>query len=337
MKDIKVSICCITYNHEDYIEDAIKSFINQRTNFKYEIIIQDDASIDATPDIINEYQNRYPNIIKPIYRKENLGSKSLSAVLENVFKAAKGKYIAVCEGDDYWIDENKLQKQFDYLEKHNDVSLCFHNANYLMMNSNQVINNDKINIFGKYKTNNNYYNAGNINQCELLAKHAVPTASLFFRRKYVFNLPTYYTKAPCADLPLKLYLGSVGKCFYDTSSMAVYRKNTQISIMNKWGKDGEKRKLKRTLCFLKMIRDFNNATENRYAGEMYIYKQKFILEQLMRQKKFKIILNNKKLFNLYKQYYSNDCFGVKLFMKVYFKKIYLYYRIRKECDKNNGN
>src|SRR5690606_25688557 len=127
---ILVSIVCITYNHEDFIADTIESFLMQQTNFKFEILIHDDASTDKTADIIKAYEKQYPHLIKPIYQTENQYSKGVPVEIFN-FERAKGKYIAQCEGDDYWIDPFKLQKQIDYLEKHPQCSLVFHSAMFI--------------------------------------------------------------------------------------------------------------------------------------------------------------------------------------------------------------
>jgi glycosyltransferase involved in cell wall biosynthesis len=128
MNNILVSICIITYNQEKYIAEALNSFLIQKTDFDFEILIHDDASTDKTPQIIKEYEEKYPNIIKPIYQTENKYSKGVSVDLAYNFPRAKGKYIAVCEGDDYWIDRNKLQIQIDYMEKHPQCALCVHAA-----------------------------------------------------------------------------------------------------------------------------------------------------------------------------------------------------------------
>lgn len=123
-----VSILCITYNHERYIGDAIEGFLKQETDFSFEIIVQDDASIDKTADIIREYEKKYPKIIKPIYNKENQYSKCPSSIILPLLKASKGKYIAFCEGDDYWTDPLKLQKQIKEMKKHPECLLSFHPA-----------------------------------------------------------------------------------------------------------------------------------------------------------------------------------------------------------------
>lgn len=115
--EVVVSAYCLAYNHEKYIKSALEGFVSQKTDFKYEVFVHDDASTDKTADIINQYAKRYPNIIKPILQKENQYSKGVDISQEIIFPRMKGKYVAICEGDDYWCDNNKLQKQVDFLEK----------------------------------------------------------------------------------------------------------------------------------------------------------------------------------------------------------------------------
>ena len=113
---VMVSICCITYNQEEYIRDALDGFLSQETDFSYEVLIHDDASTDGTADIIREYARQYPEIIKPILQTENQYAKGLTNVSGTYnFPRAKGRYIAMCEGDDYWTDPHKLQRQRNIL------------------------------------------------------------------------------------------------------------------------------------------------------------------------------------------------------------------------------
>lgn len=125
-KDITVSILCATFNHEDFIEDAIHGFLSQKTTFPFEVIIRDDASSDRTAKIIKSFADKYPDIIKPIFETVNQYPHiKAMPILRN---RAMGKYLAYCEGDDYWIDPLKLQKQVDYLESHPNVSLLETNS-----------------------------------------------------------------------------------------------------------------------------------------------------------------------------------------------------------------
>lgn len=122
-KDVLVSICCITYNQEKYIGHAIESFLMQQTNFKYEILVGDDCSTDATRTIIEDYRQKYPDIINFIKNPKNMGGTKNQA---NLMRQAKGKYIAICDGDDYWIDSLKLQKQVGFLDENPDCVICCH-------------------------------------------------------------------------------------------------------------------------------------------------------------------------------------------------------------------
>ncbi|MBQ9591392.1 MAG: glycosyltransferase [Paludibacteraceae bacterium] len=132
MKNPLVSICCITYNHAPFIRQALDGFLMQeaptgveRDEEWLEILVHDDASTDGTDAIIREYASKYPTKIYPLYEQENQYSKGVIVDGFN-YKRARGKYIAYCEGDDYWTDAQKLRKQVDFMESHPDYSLCFH-------------------------------------------------------------------------------------------------------------------------------------------------------------------------------------------------------------------
>ena len=156
-----VSIVCHTFNHEKFISETIEGFLKQKTDFLFEIILHDDASTDGTKEIITAYYEKYPSIIVPIYQNENKHSKRINIWTQYTFPKAKGKYIAICEGDDYWIDENKLQEQVNFLEQNENFSICWTNYNTIKGNilgeSNLRITEDyfKIdlnNIFDPYNT-----------------------------------------------------------------------------------------------------------------------------------------------------------------------------------------
>jgi len=127
-KEVLVSVCCLTYNHEEYLRDTLEGFLMQRTDFPFEILINDDASTDATAAIVREYAEKYPELIRPFYQKVNLYSQGKDLCLEVLYPNARGKYIALCEGDDYWTDPDKLQMQVDFLEAHPEYSACVHDT-----------------------------------------------------------------------------------------------------------------------------------------------------------------------------------------------------------------
>lgn len=126
MKEYSLSIICLVYNHENYLRKTLDGFVNQKTKYSYEVIIHDDASTDASPQIIKEYEEKYPDIFHPIYQKENQYSQGKKITLDYIVPKLKGKYIAFCEGDDYWCNENKIEVQIDFLEKNLEYSGITH-------------------------------------------------------------------------------------------------------------------------------------------------------------------------------------------------------------------
>lgn len=134
-----VSIRCMVYNHEKYIEQCLDGFLKQITNFPFEVIVHDDCSTDNSAKIIREYEKMFPSIVKPIYEKENQYSKGNEVLFSIIMPRMSGVFIAFCEGDDYWIDEHKLQKQVDYMLEHVECGLCFTDYNILYNNKNKLV------------------------------------------------------------------------------------------------------------------------------------------------------------------------------------------------------
>ncbi|MBQ7222335.1 MAG: glycosyltransferase [Bacteroidales bacterium] len=126
MNNVVVTIICLTYNHEKWIGDALEGFIRQEAPFDYEVLVHDDASDDRTPQIIAEYAEKYPDVIIPFYEKENQMSKGVVISKEILYPHIRGKYVALCEGDDCWTDPDKLKKQVEAMENHPDVDICAH-------------------------------------------------------------------------------------------------------------------------------------------------------------------------------------------------------------------
>ena len=127
-RPVKLSVTCMAYNHEEYIRQALEGFVSQRTDFPFEVLISDDASTDGTARIIREYAEKYPEIIRPFYQEKNLFSQGIDPLDAVLFPAARGEYLAACEGDDCWTDPEKLQRQVDFLDAHPDYSACVHNT-----------------------------------------------------------------------------------------------------------------------------------------------------------------------------------------------------------------
>lgn len=125
---IKVSVLCTAFNHEPYLRDALEGFVNQRTSFRFEVLVSDDASSDGTAAIIREYAEKYPDLIRPFLLEKNVFSQGIDIYETLLFPESRGQYLAACEGDDYWTDPDKLQLQVDFLDSHPEYSACVHNT-----------------------------------------------------------------------------------------------------------------------------------------------------------------------------------------------------------------
>lgn len=223
-----VSICCITYNHEKYITDALDSFLTQETTFPFEIIVHDDASTDKTAVIIREYEERYPKIIKPIYQTENQYSKGKGSIRNYVVPMIKGKYTASCEGDDFWTDPLKLQKQVEFLEENPEYTMCFHKV--------KVIDTKK-NFLGRYlgpKCNKSKA----ISVSEAVTGGIVHVSSRITRSDfYIKPRPNWIRNAKHGDYATALYIAAEGKIYYMNEVMSAYRTGVKGSMMTNFRKN----------------------------------------------------------------------------------------------------
>lgn len=221
-----VSICSITYNHAPYIRQCLDGFMMQQTDFQFEIIINDDCSTDGTTEIIREYAERYPNIIKPVYHDENQYSKGVHGMFAKFcYPRARGKYIALCEGDDYWTDPLKLQKQVDFLESHPDYVMCTHNWNIYVQNSNQYTCSNK--------SESRSYNLNDL----ICGDWLYQTLTVLYRRSSL-DTNRYNKYKVTRDYVLFYELLRNGKGYYLEGNMAVYRvHNSGVwSGVDFWGK-----------------------------------------------------------------------------------------------------
>ena len=217
---MKVSVCVPTYNHEKYIARMLEGALMQQTDFAYEIVIGDDASTDAAPTIIEEYAQRFPGKIRAYLHAHNLGPKEPKEFggRNNVLfllKACQGEYVALCEGDDYWTDPLKLQKQVDFLESHPDFSICHHDL--------EVIYED-----GSAGHSFNSKDQKLISGVEDLLEDRwfVGTASLMYRNFFrTEDFAAWHHRAAAGDWALVIQLAARGKIGYLPEIMGSYRKH----------------------------------------------------------------------------------------------------------------
>ena len=263
---IFVSVVMITYGHENYIREAIEGVLIQKVNFEIELIIADDNSPDNTESVVHSYSN-HPNChwIKYTKHKENKG------MMPNFIWAlnqAKGKYIALCEGDDYWTDPLKLQKQVDFLVENEDYVMCFHKTDNLLKNG--KIENSKYTCIDNKD--------GTFEQSDLINDNFIHTPSVVFKK--VFNeLPYWFQLCRVGDYPLYLFLSNFGKIRYLSNTMAIYRAEAGI-----WSSDKSIIREKKWLEMIVYVRQiFINRERKEDFDKKYNYfwdnYSKLILEK----------------------------------------------------------
>ena len=247
---MKVSVCMITYNHEKFISQAIESVLMQKTDFEYELVIGEDYSTDSTREIVKQYAEKYPDRIKTLLHPENLG---MQTNFTETLKACNGEYIALLEGDDYWTDPLKLQKQVDFLENNLDYFLCIHPCEFLIHKNNGSIIKNKQNInLIKYE-----YTVKN-----LLTNWAIPTASIVYRRNKKLILPDWFHEVASGDIALMMLHYKFGKIKLIEDYMSVYR----ISGKGVSGTHKGYEMIKyRTLLYYKL----NEYYKNEYQKEIF--------------------------------------------------------------------
>jgi len=209
MTEPTVSVGMITYNHAPYITRAIEGVLQQKTKFPFELIIGEDCSSDGTRKVVFEYQERYPHIIRVITSDRNVGAKENGY---RTWKACRGKYIALCEGDDYWTSPEKLQKQVDFLDNHPECAICFHNVTRVYDDGSHEPRNYCSDNQKKFSTVE-----------DLLVTNFIPTCSTMFRRGLFGEFPDWYYSMPMGDWPLHILNALHGKIGYINEVMGVYQ------------------------------------------------------------------------------------------------------------------
>ncbi|MBW4603172.1 MAG: glycosyltransferase [Calothrix sp. FI2-JRJ7] len=202
----------ITYNHEQFIVQALESVLMQQVNFDYEIVIGEDCSTDNTRDILIRYQKEYPDKIRLLLPDKNLG---MHDNLIQTLKACRGNYIALIEGDDYWTSPYKLQKQVDFLDTHPDYTICFHNALYLCHDGSTLEYHKAL--------PQKVFNLEDL----LLFNNLMPTASIIYRQGFIHEFPDWIYKVDFVDRIIQLFASQHGNIGYIDEIMSVYRLHSQ--------------------------------------------------------------------------------------------------------------
>ena len=215
-----ISVICITYNHINYIKSCIESILIQKTNYSFEIIIHDDASYDGTAEIVKYFQRKFPDKIFPTFQKNNQFSQGVDIFKNFIFPKVRGKYVAICEGDDYWTDPYKLEKQANFLEAHPEASICFHPVTVHWDN----------NIYPdtEFPSPQLRFNKKILNVSDLLKHNFIQTNSVMYR--WIFH-KSAFSIFPDNILPCDWYLhllhAQTGNIIFINENMSVYRKHSK--------------------------------------------------------------------------------------------------------------
>lgn len=274
---ILVSACIVTYNHEDYIRKCLEGAINQNVNFKYEVIVGVDKSTDGTLAICEEFKERYPDLIHLYKHETNLG---MLGNWMHSLNSCEGKYIAVCEGDDFWTDPLKLQKQIDYLEKNPDVSMCFHPSKIVYVNNqapNKIVGPKGIINKKEYKFSIPEVIGGRL---------GITTATMVFRSEILLAAPLWVQKVVFGDVALKLILGTNGKIgFIGGKHMSIYNRGVHNAWSHNEGKsmDWEEERLKN---HFQVLDYYDEYTEFKYKKYVDKQKKKMLLQYILNMQKF---------------------------------------------------
>ena len=302
--EIKVSIICNTYNHEKFIRDALDSFVNQKTNFPCEILIHDDASTDDTSRIIKAYWQKYPDLIYPIFQKSNQYSQGIKISQNFQFPRVRGKYVATCEGDDYWIDSYKLQKQYDALESNQGIDICAHSA--IMLHNGKKYEIERSKKDKLFSPEDVILGGGGF----------VATSSLMYRKELNDAIPPFRVFLPL-DYTLQIHGALRGGMLYLHEKMSVYRLQSSNSAWSsRMAADSSSFNL-HIQKIIKMLEILNEDTDYHY-NESILKRIEYVnFLNLRRQNKFGEILSNRKIMDI-----LNSTEKAKIFVKYMLQKVH---------------
>ena len=321
---IEVSIFCLCFNHEQYIERCLDSFLNQKVDFNVEIIIHDDASNDNSIEIIKRYQKNYPSIIKPIFEKENQYSKGINIENSIMPKYAKGKYIAICEGDDYWTDPYKLAIQVEMFKQFDHCTYVVHKTKCVDLKDNLI-------RYIPSKNNGSALLKREQIVPKIIVEYQFHTTSYMFRKtdydKYCNDLPEFAKRMKVGDYALQLYFSNLGDTVYVDRTMSAHVDGTVGSWTSaSRSADKEKRQAHR-----KNMRDcfqlFDEYTKHEFHKSVLKNYNKSMMHELYENGDYKAIVESK--------YYSKELkkYDYKsyrtIYMMVKHPKIYNFLKTRK--------
>ena len=304
---VKVSVCCPVYNHKDYIENCLKGILMQQTSFEFEVIVHDDVSTDGTSEILDGYHKKYPDKIRIVRPQANRYSKGDRALVTTyLLPLARGEYIALCEGDDYWIDPFKLQKQIDILDGNYNCSVCIH--------ASRVVEK------GKRTKVYRVYRSDSIVPFESIIRwrhNMCQTATIVYRKEYLSEYPQFCLNCHVGDYPLMLWLALRGEVYYMSDIMSVYCRGDPASWTARYQKESIEQRLTMLQTELNMLDGFDEITDRLYADHIGRKKRKLMIYTLWRYRDMKRLKDADlsclfKLFPFYK--------ALHIYFKVYLSR-----------------
>lgn len=234
-----VSIICTTFNQKNFIEDALRGFLIQKTCFPFEIIIQDDASTDGTREIVQNFAEQYPSLIKPILQQTNQCSQG-KKILLMAAKAAKGEYIALCEGDDFWIDENKISIQVEALAANSACNICFHKCLHLLNDRAEIVLPSFQARIRQLIVQPRSTSIIKTNAVIIGDGAYMPTASILVRRSSLLGLPEWFFDCPVEDFFIQTLCSYPAGALFIPREMSIYRINVTSSWTTSTSSSAEK-------------------------------------------------------------------------------------------------
>jgi len=275
MDEVMVSVLCLAYNHEAWIRDALEGFVSQQAPFRFEILIHDDASTDGTAAIIRDYARRYPHLIRPVFQTENQYSQGIPVALRFLAPLIRGRYVALCEGDDYWTDPHKLEKQVAALEAHPEADVCAHAALRLRDGRKDgyvapalhdtLLSTEKIIVGG--------------------GSRYVATGSLLCRAD-AYRLQTPMREIRVNDYVLQLQASMRGGLYYLSDCMSVYR----AGLPGSWNVRHSGRRCAVRQINRQILQAFDQYTEGRFRKAVALRRALYDSDDLVEQQRWTALL-----------------------------------------------
>lgn len=301
----KVIIRCLVYNHEPYLRDCLEGFVMQKTNFPFKAVVHDDCSTDGSAAIILEYAEKYPHIIEPIYETENQYSKRDGSLRRVMDAASLGRspYIAYCEGDDYWIDPFKLQKQVDYMDAHPECTLIATHAKILFQD--EFLDEKEIKQMGWWMEDKS--RSVSIEEVIETAAAKLHTCTVMCRNNILARMPKYTVGCCVGDYPLQIFAALQGEVYYLKDTTAVYR----YQALNSWtlkNKQNEGRSTDKSLkswyTLVSMLEGMNHYSQRKYEGYFRKMEVQCIMWRLIKNRQLvHNVLENKNYRRIFFSYY----------------------------------